>query len=116
MRGIDRTLILDLADDLEHRRIPRLVEKWRRETAGGAVLPAWRMRREAGDALRDAWRHELEHGGRGKPNRQETKVLVAALRQIGRELDAALLAADVNAFPQLAGAAIRRHAAPARKR
>lgn len=98
---INARLLEELADRLEQRRVPRLVDKWREQPPA-----AWQMRRQVRDAMRDEWRRMIQ---REDLSRAQLKVVVAAFNQLQHSLDAALLAADPNAFPALAGRAIRSH-------
>lgn len=101
---LDARMLSELADRLERRRVPMLVEKWRADPAGPPA--AWQMRRQVRDAMRDEWRRLL-----GDVKRGELRAVTEAFRQLQRDLDAALLAADPAAFPALAGSAIRRRVA-----
>lgn len=103
-----RTL-LELADVVQDKRGPRLVEEWRREAKAGRPLPAWRMRRQLREAFRDEWRRVMdsERAGRSSRPRGQMKAIVHAFRQLDQELEAALLAADPAAMPRLAGDTIR---------
>lgn len=96
--------LLELADAIEHRRGPQLLERWRRDP-----LPAWRMRRQLREAFRDEWRARMDDrdSRRGRP-RGQMKLIVSAFRQLDQELEAALLAASPDAMPKIAGDAIRR--------
>lgn len=96
--------LLELADVVELKRGPALVEKWRREPE-----PAWRMRRQLREAFRDEWRRRMDdRDSRRGRSTQAAKTVVAAYRQIDRELEAALLAADPGAMPKIAADTIRR--------
>lgn len=96
--------LLELADAIELRRGPMLVERWRREP-----VPAWRMRRQIREAFRDEWRARMDDrdSQRGRP-RAQMKVIVAAFRQLDQELEAALLAASPDAMPKIVADTIRR--------
>jgi hypothetical protein len=103
--------LLELADELERKRGPVLVERWRVTAAAGTPEPAWRMRRQIREAFRDEWRRRLEPttgAGRQGAGRAQMKAVVSAFRQLDRDLEAALLAADPAAMPKLAADAIRR--------
>lgn len=93
----------DLAVAIETRRGPILVERWRREP-----VPAWQMRRQLREAFRDEWRSRMDDrdSRRGRPTNQ-TRVIVAAFRQLDQELEAALLAADPGAMPAIVARTIR---------
>lgn len=102
--------LLELADQLEQRRGPMLVEKWRTEAAAGRPVLAWRMRRQMREAFRDEWRRRMDDrstGRQGRP-RGQMKAIIAAYRQLDQELEAQLLAADPAAMPKLAADTIRR--------
>lgn len=102
---LDSKMLEDLADTMERRRVPMLVEKWRADPAGPPA--AWQMRRQVRDAMRDEWRRLLGNSVK----RGELRAVTAAFRQIQAGLDAALLAADPAAFPRLAGQEVRRRIA-----
>jgi len=110
---LNATTLRELADVLEGKRVPVLVERWRREAAAGQPVQTWRMRRQVRDAFRDEWRRRMDRkpAGRGRKSQDQalsTKAVVAAYRQLDRELDAALLAADPGAMPAITGKTIRR--------
>jgi hypothetical protein len=112
---LNRDTLRELADVLERRRVPMLVERWRRQQhdTGQPVL-AWRMRRQVREAFRDEWRRRMDRkpakrAGKGQDQALTTKAVVAAYRQLDRELEAALLAASPDAMPKIASDVIRRH-------
>lgn len=104
--------LLEMADELESKRGPVLVERWRRSAAAGEPEPAWRMRRQVREAFRDEWRRRVEPAparrGRQSSGVSSMKAVIAAFRQLDRELEAVMLAADPAAMPKLAADAIRR--------
>lgn len=104
---LDDKMLAELATRLEDRRVPMLVERWRREADAGRPVPAWKMRRQVQEACRDEWRRLLGDSVK----RGELRAVTAAFRQIQAGLDAALLAADPAAFPRLAGQEVRRRIA-----
>ena len=105
---LNATMLRELADELERRRAPRLVGRWREREAAGMAVPAWKKRRELREAFRDEWRRAV---GAGRPDdrlqRGQLRAVTAAFRQLDQQLEAALLAADPAAFPTLAGETIR---------
>jgi len=61
---LNARVLLELADIVQLKRGPHLVETWRTEAASGRPVAAWQMRRQLREAFRDEWRDYMFPGAK----------------------------------------------------